>query len=115
MVRLREKVREEEASAAKRKLEKASAARRKLEEASAARLEKASAAKRKLEEASAVRRKDALDSGPSVAKVLRQLDRRSQRIKAMQQEQHWGTGPLKEWESEQVPYKVETPDPYEKE
>lgn len=67
------------------------------------------------ETASAVRAKEALDSGPSAAKVLRQLDRRTQRIRAKQQKQHWGAGPLKEWESEQVPYKVETPDPYEKE
>src|ERR1019366_4398577 len=64
--------------------------------------EQCASARRKkgAEEDSAVRRKEALDSGPSAAKVLRQLDRRMQRIKAKQQKQHWGTRPLKEWESE---------------
>jgi hypothetical protein len=67
------------------------------------------------EEASAARRKkEAVNPGPSVATVLRQLDSRSRSMRTKQQNQHWGTGPLKEWESEQAPYKVATPDPYEK-
>jgi hypothetical protein len=86
-----------------------------------AREEAASAARRKKEavgpgpSSTARRKKEARGPGPSVAKLLRQLDLRSQRIKAEQQKQHWGTGPLKEWESEQAPYKLETPDPHEKE
>lgn len=72
--------------------------------------EEAASAARRLQD-----RKARAQAGPSVAKLLRQLDLRSQRRKAEQQKQHWGTGPLKEWESEQQPYKVETPDPFEKE